>query len=45
MQVKYLNLISKIDRTAEETQIVKAIGQELFELGYIKNMNKLNKIS
>lgn len=44
MQIKYSNLISKIDRTAEETLIVKAIGQELFELGYIKNLNKLNKI-
>jgi hypothetical protein len=45
MQVKYSKLVSKIDRTADETQMVKAIGQELFALGYIKNINKLNRIS
>lgn len=44
MQVNYSNLVSKIARTAEETQLAKTIGLALFELGYIKNINKVNRI-
>lgn len=29
---------------AEETQLAKTIGLALFELGYIKNINKVNRI-
>ena len=45
MQNQYCYLVTKNARTPEDTMLLKSIAQELFELGYIKNINKVNQIS
>ena len=44
LQISYANLIIKQRRTPEETQLLKSTAQQLFELGVIKKINKLNAI-
>lgn len=42
MQVKYQQLVSLRDRTAEQTQALAAIAKELLQLGYIRDSGKLD---
>lgn len=44
LQISYANLIIKEHRTPEETQLLKSTAQQLFDLGVINKINKLNAI-
>ena len=44
LQISYANLIIEEHRTPEETQLLKSTAQQLFELGVINKINKLNAI-
>jgi len=43
--LKYQSLISKNDRTENETKELKKLAQDLFDSGYIKNEQKVHQIS
>ncbi|KZN53215.1 zinc-ribbon domain-containing protein [Pseudoalteromonas luteoviolacea] len=45
MQRRYGDLVSKENRTNDETAELKSIALELYQLGYMKNIHKVNKIS
>jgi hypothetical protein len=42
---RYQSLISKNDRTNQEAGELKNIALELYQLGYIRNINKINSLS
>lgn len=44
MQATYQKLVSKKDRTKDETSQLKSIALELFQLGFIKDREKINRI-
>lgn len=44
LQISYANLIIKEHRTFDETQLLKSSAQQLFDLGLINKVNKLNAI-
>ncbi|MFY8325845.1 zinc-ribbon domain containing protein [Pseudoalteromonas sp. ZZD1] len=44
LQISYANLIIKEHRTPEKTQLLKSTTQQLFDLGVINKVNKLNAI-
>ncbi|CAM3661475.1 MULTISPECIES: zinc-ribbon domain containing protein [Pseudoalteromonas] len=44
LQISYANLIIKEHRTSEETQLLKSTTQQLFDLGVINKINKVNAI-
>ncbi|WP_231659057.1 MULTISPECIES: zinc-ribbon domain containing protein [Pseudoalteromonas] len=44
LQISYANLIIKEHRTPEETQLLKSTAEQLFDLGVINKINKLNAI-
>jgi len=43
--LRYQELLSKSDRTQQETNRLKELAQELMELGYMKNDHKVRQIS
>jgi hypothetical protein len=43
-QAKYQELVNKDSRTLDEIEQLKKITLELYQLAYIKNINKLNQI-
>ncbi len=45
MQVTYQKLVTKKDRTKKQTNELKNIALELFQLGFIKDRDKINRIS
>ena len=44
LQISYANLVIKESRTPEENQLLKSSAQQLFYLGVINKVNKLNAI-
>ena len=44
MQKRYQELVEKVKRTERETKQLKAIALELYQQGYIRDVNKLNNI-
>jgi Probable zinc-ribbon domain len=42
--IEYENLVNKQDRNELETSNLKQIAMELFQQGYIKNIDKVNKL-
>ncbi|MES2676676.1 MAG: zinc-ribbon domain-containing protein [Pseudomonadota bacterium] len=44
MQKRYQTLIASNERTVQETNDLKNIALELYQLGYIRNINKINAI-
>lgn len=44
-QMGYQELVNKKNRTKKETKRLKKFALELYQLGYIKDVNKINKIS
>ena len=44
MLQKYEELIVKLDRSKAETKQLKYVALELYQRGYIRNVNKVNQI-
>ena len=44
MQRKYEMLVAKSGRSEDESRELKQVALELYQLGYIRNVEKINKI-